>query len=603
MKIKSLKSKILFYLILFATIPLIIGSGTILYTMYKNKEESILNTHYQILTYVEYEADRIIKKIETLGEFVKIKYPIVHHKLTSNLIQLQKNISTILILDNNGILKDFSSNDKINVFKGYDYSNKLFYTNIKNGKDRYWSNIYLSTTNFKPSISYSVRIDKDNIAILIIDLTTLNKFASKFKAIDGSSLVSITDKHGIFLANPQKPEFILQRKDILDLSIWKDYISKGKKYTQIKFIDSNGIEQIGIYGTTKTLHWNIIVKESYSSLFKSFNNLGIFIFCFVLTLILFSIYFSIKLSHYILKPLDTMSLRMEELAHGKSIDDIEKTPYKELNNFISNFLYMQKKIKDREKRVIEEIEKNKQKDIQIFEQSKLASMGEMIGNIAHQWRQPLSVISTSATGILMQKEFGMLSDEKLEKYCNSINDQSQYLSKTIDDFKNYIKGDRIKEQFNISTCIDSFLNLIKPSAANNNIDLIIDIKNDILYNGYSNELVQCFINIFNNSKDALHSNQDIEPKLFILTITNTKDRLNIELKDNAGGIPQDILPKIFEPYFTTKHQSKGTGLGLHMTYNLITDGMDGTIIAVNDTFEYKGESFIGAKFTISLPIE
>ncbi|MGB5866400.1 MAG: PAS domain-containing sensor histidine kinase [Arcobacteraceae bacterium] len=241
----------------------------------------------------------------------------------------------------------------------------------------------------------------------------------------------------------------------------------------------------------------------------------------------------------------------------------------------------------------------KVRDSIIFEQSKLVSMGEMIGNIAHQWRQPLSVISTGATGLLVAKEFNTLTDQEFDKTCNAINDNVQYLSKTIDDFKNFIKGERKKVNFNLRENVNSFLHLLEGTIKNNEIQIVQDIKADINILGYPNELIQCFINIFNNAKDAFINTK--EEKYIFISASIKNDYVVIVIKDNAGGIIKEALPKIFEPYFTTKHKSQGTGLGLRMTYNLIVDGMSGTIEAHNVTYEYNTTQYTGAEFVISLP--
>ena len=144
--------------------------------------------------------------------------------------------------------------------------------------------------------------------------------------------------------------------------------------------------------------------------------------------------------------------------------------------------------------------------------------------------------------------------------------------------------------------------MVKGSVKNNNIDVILNLQDDIKIDGYENELTQCFINIFNNAKDVL-AEQEIENKYIFISTYLQDDKAIIIIKDNAGGITQDVLPKIFEPYFTTKHKSQGTGLGLHMTYSLIVDGMDGTIKAKNKSYEYKNKTYTGAEFMISLPIE
>lgn len=237
-------------------------------------------------------------------------------------------------------------------------------------------------------------------------------------------------------------------------------------------------------------------------------------------------------------------------------------------------------------------------------QSKLASMGEMIGNIAHQWRQPLSVISTASTGIIMQKEYGLLDESKLIETCNIINDNAQYLSKTIDDFKNFIKGDRAKKIFNLTDCIHSFLHLVQGSIKRHNIRIVTDIEENIKIDGYENELIQCLIIIFNNSKDALQeNNRSSRNKIIFISTAYENDKAILKIKDNGKGIAIEILPKIFEPYFTTKHSSQGTGLGLHMSYNLIVDGMKGSIEANNVNFEYDGIDYTGAELTIKLPLK
>ena len=276
------------------------------------------------------------------------------------------------------------------------------------------------------------------------------------------------------------------------------------------------------------------------------------------------------------------------LSRGKAILDENKKPIRMLGYHTDIT-----KEKNNEEALL------KQKKL-LEEQSKMVSMGEMIGNISHQWRQPLSVISTGATGIILKKEYDMLKDEELISICNSINENAQYLSKTIDDFKNFIKGDREKTIFNIGDSVKTFLHLVEGTIKSNEINIIKNINEDIKINSYSNELIQCFINIFNNAKDAL---KNIKTNRYIFISYFMKDNnIVITFRDNGGGIPNDVLPHIFEPYFTTKHKSQGTGLGLHMTYNSIVNGMNGTIEAHNVDYEYNNEKLTGAEFIIKLSI-
>lgn len=285
------------------------------------------------------------------------------------------------------------------------------------------------------------------------------------------------------------------------------------------------------------------------------------------------------------------------LKYG-SIENLEKTCIvkndKKLNVNISISLLPDKKrllFVGKDVTAIKHIEK----------QSKLVSMGEMIGNIAHQWRQPLSVISTGATGLKLQKKYNTLTDELFVQTCDAINDNAQYLSKTIDDFRNFIKGERKITKFKLADTIKSFLHLVEGTIKNNDITIVKNIQEEIIINSNPNELTQCFINIFNNAKDALKDIKD--DRYYFISAKIENNEVVIAFKDNAGGIPEDILPRIFEPYFTTKHQAQGTGLGLSMTYNLITSGMNGTIMAENINYAYNGKEYSGAEFQIILPLK
>ncbi len=235
-----------------------------------------------------------------------------------------------------------------------------------------------------------------------------------------------------------------------------------------------------------------------------------------------------------------------------------------------------------------------------LEQSKMAALGEMIGNIAHQWRQPLSMISTSASGLKLKKDFGIIKDEDIDNVCDSIVQSSKYLSQTIDDFKEYIKGNKKFEEFNIKDIFTININLLQSVFKTNFINIVYEKQEDITINGYKNELVQAVMNIFNNAKDALLKVDETKRYLFI-SHYKKGDCAYIEIQDNAGGIDDEIIEKIFEPYFTTKHKSQGTGLGLYMTYGII-QGMKGDIEVVNDTKRYNNENLKGAKFIIKFPL-
>ncbi len=274
-------------------------------------------------------------------------------------------------------------------------------------------------------------------------------------------------------------------------------------------------------------------------------------------------------------------------------------------DFIKNEKIDKQKIenltKTLEERIKIEVQKNSEKERKLMEQSKFSALGEMIGNIAHQWRQPLSGISATASSMQVQIQLGIADNKEIDESYSKIMNFTSYLTQTIEDFRNFIKGDRTREIFSLKDKINSTLLLVEGTIKNQYINISLDLQENIEIDGYPNELTQCLINIFNNAKDILVEKEVKDKFIFISTSTKNNQAI-IKIKDNAGGIPEDILPKIFEPYFTTKHQSQGTGLGLHMTYNLIVDGMKGTIEAHNVSYEYNGTDYTGAQFVIILPM-
>ncbi|MEA3352802.1 MAG: hybrid sensor histidine kinase/response regulator [Campylobacterota bacterium] len=244
---------------------------------------------------------------------------------------------------------------------------------------------------------------------------------------------------------------------------------------------------------------------------------------------------------------------------------------------------------------------NKEKEQLMFQQSKMAAMGEMLENIAHQWRQPLSVISTGASGIKMEKEFGLLTDKMLMETLDNIVNSTQFLSKTIDDFRDFFKANKTKEDFVIKDAVEKTLNMLQSKFKNRNIKVFKNIE-DISICSLENEFIQAILNILNNSRDALEKIENLDERFVFLDIQRDNDNVIIFVKDSAGGIPENIIGRVFEAYFTTKEDSDGTGIGLYMTQQIIEEHMHGKIEVENSTYQYNDKEYRGAKFTITLPI-
>ncbi len=243
--------------------------------------------------------------------------------------------------------------------------------------------------------------------------------------------------------------------------------------------------------------------------------------------------------------------------------------------------------------VKEKTEKNNEQTVHMIQQSRLAQMGEMISMIAHQWRQPLASISAISGTLSLDIMMKNYNEEFFEERLNSIAELSQHLSKTIDDFRSFFKNDKKREKALLQDVVDSCLQIIGHSLINKNLNLILDIEKEAIVNSYISELKQVILNILKNAEDAL-----IEAKIEGATIwiKGYKNNSNVYLsiEDNAGGVPETIIDKVFDPYFSTKKQKDGTGLGLYMSKIIIEEHIGGTIKLTN--------SDVGACFTIVIPV-
>ncbi|MFA7572023.1 MAG: HAMP domain-containing sensor histidine kinase [Sulfurimonadaceae bacterium] len=277
-----------------------------------------------------------------------------------------------------------------------------------------------------------------------------------------------------------------------------------------------------------------------------------------------------------------------------------KALYKKVNSHTKSLTHsnfeLQQKIK-------EEIAKNEQHNKILLHQSKMAAMGEMISNIAHQWRQPLSAISTAASAMKLQKELKILSDETFDYSYNMIMKNSEFLSETINSFRDFFALDKEKSDFDLEETINRNIDLINNRLIENNIKLHTHFEKNITLFGYKNEFMQVIINLLNNAIDALKVKSIKENKIILIQTYTLDNQAIVVIHDNGDGIKESIKDKIFEPYFTTKHQAQGTGIGLYMTQEIIVNHMNGNIKSFNESFELDGKKYYGAKFQLTIGLK
>ena len=245
----------------------------------------------------------------------------------------------------------------------------------------------------------------------------------------------------------------------------------------------------------------------------------------------------------------------------------------EANKVNKQLLQLNKNLEDRIKRAIKE---NEEQQALLINQARSAAMGEMIGNIAHQWRQPLNAIGLVIQNIEVSYYMNELDDEFMDKSLKKANFLTNEMSQTIDDFRNFFKPNKTKQEFDIGKKVNESLFLLSGSFNQSNIEIVKEIKEEIKFEGFPNEFLHSILNILNNSKDAFEEKK-IENRIINININKNEKSIIIEIRDNAGGIPEEILEKIFDPYFTTKAEGKGTGIGLYMSKNIIEKNMNGKL--------------------------
>lgn len=244
-----------------------------------------------------------------------------------------------------------------------------------------------------------------------------------------------------------------------------------------------------------------------------------------------------------------------------------------------------------ERLVEDSIAEIRKKDLILIQQSRQAAMGEMINNIAHQWRQPLNNLGLIVQSLQLDFETGNLNREEMKAASDKAMDTICFMSQTIDDFRNYFRPDKEKVRFNASRVVTSTLAIIEGSLNRFSIKMEINVTADPVIHGYPNEYAHVILNILNNARDALSEKEIGDPRITI-TIGTENEKSVVIIADNAGGIPEYVIDRIFDPFFTTKGSDNGTGAGLFMSKEIIDKNMGGRL-AVRNTE-------VGAEFRIEV---
>jgi len=269
--------------------------------------------------------------------------------------------------------------------------------------------------------------------------------------------------------------------------------------------------------------------------------------------------------------LATVILQNIRLLHGElaKMVDIKTKELQSLNSALKDKITL-------------EVEQSRQKDQIMFQQSRLASMGEMVGNIAHQWRQPLNAITLIIQSFQMKQMVGKLDDKFINAQVKEGIKLASVMSRTIDDFRNFFKPNKIEEKFSVKKTVKESMALVQRYYEKAEIKMNLICEKDFETLGYPNEFSQVLMNLFSNSKDVLIEKKNQKKYIEVIIKVDKNNRNGkISVIDNGGGISVEVKDRMFDPYFTTKHQSSGTGIGLYMSKEIIEKQMNGSIDVEN----------------------
>ena len=537
----------------------------------KHFQQNSIQNSFQKQRYLDNFLSRssnLIKAISTNKEFVFFAKNKKNKKIAKDLlysmIEIDKNYMQLRYIDANGneIIRFDRKNIGSTVFQQKNLQNKSqrYYCKkcalLKN-EQIWFSNIDLNVEHgkiekpIKPVIRISTPVfDKNKYLGFLI----LNVFMKNYlNDLTESSIYDfyLCDLNGNFLINKNPKnnwsKYLDKKIDALnEFNIKKEDFSKDTFFSKkdIYFIKTL---KISGFNNLKLIYFeNLKQKQLTAKLIQQR----------VLITVLFAILISFPFAYLVAFPIsklyDSLELEAENIA-------------KQANNL--------------EIRVKEEIEKNRAKDKLLENQAKLAALGEMLGNIAHQWRHPITRLSLIIQNLKSLYDNKKVTEEHFLRYYKNSLEQIDYMSDTIEDFRNFYKEDKKRSYFDPSLAIGNAYKIVNASIKHEGINLSLHIKDKFEISGYQNQFSHVILNIIQNAKDSLEENDTKDPCIDITLYTKNSKNI-IEVKDNARGIKLDIIDKIFDAHFTTK-QKNGTGIGLYMSRTIIEENFNGKLYAKN----------------------
>ncbi len=455
-------------------------------------------------------------------------------------------------------------------------------------------------------VAIPIYIHDELFAVLIINsnIDELFTILKQYEVKGSTKAIYLADKNGYYIYNKDRSKIFAYEFGNNNYTLFRDFDTSRNSY----YTNTLLFTYTKLYYTKENFFYIALTDKntfSQGQYHEFLQSLGIYTLIVALLIALTSLI----LVRHLITPIVKITKKAKEIANGEIDTNIEfeqwntKDEIQDLSHSLTVMLErieeskkdIEKKVQERTQELkelnenLEEIVKTKTdeniKQLETLQQqNKLASMGEMIGAIAHQWRQPLNELSIAIQNLKYDYEDGLITKEYLDEFIASTKKVIKFMSDTIDDFRNFYRVDKTKELFNVKSAIERTLSIQKAQLLNNHIEVEL-LGEAFEINGYKNEFQQVILNLINNAKDVL-----LEKKVKNAKITIELKNRTILVRDNGGGIPKDIIKRIFEPYFTTKEQGKGTGMGLYMSKMIIEENLKAKL-DVNNTQD-------GAEFRI-----
>lgn len=598
-------------------------------------EQEIASYHRQLALTIAGQVDSYFKtsRVSAVSVVVVTSHgehlAAVQQAIATNL-QLLKRLRAMYLLDGTGRVRAVGVSNLSAALQddllGLDLSRNELFQKVKNTDVEQWSDSFLSVVGGGLSVAVAVPAGT-NVVIAEFDLAYLSEFLQQTTPVS-DQVVMLIDRRGQVVAD-QAGTWTAQQLNLNNIPLIRDRLkSIGEVHGSLVL---NGVEMVGSLHKINTVDWWILVARPTQTAYRQlWTSLGIMAVALsATTLAAFGV--AIALTR-------RMSQRFESLAeHAQQVTFGEQTsgwPHSNIAEFnaLSNSLQkmseslheraclledevaerqkaqeelhektllLEQEISERvlaeqslqvkqvqletlnltlEDRVRQELAKNREKDAIMIQQGRLAAMGEMISNIAHQWRQPLNELAIMVQTLRLEYDDKLLDGERIDAFTNDCMNTIQHMSQTINTFRDFFKQNRAVQQFDLSTAITATADLLQASLQAAGIRLKLDLQPGCLLQGQPNDFSQVVLNILNNARDALLT-RTVPAPVVTVTTQQVQGVVQITVEDNGGGIAADIVDKIFDPYFTTKHKAQGTGLGLYISKKIIEENFNGTIEA------------------------